>query len=614
MSNYTTNQYNDNDKNTPWFKIMSLIPEKARVLDIGCSSGNLGATLRAEKGCEVIGLDLDAEDVKKAAKRLSAAYIRNAEYDDLSDLGTFDCVIFADVIEHLKDPVSTLEKIKKLLNKSGAVIFSIPNMAHMGTRLMLLEGRFVYGETGLLDKTHLHYYDREEVQRVFNDSGFEIQHFDWVERYLPEKVVAHQLENMGLTPSNKFFKKNREVESVAYEFVGRSVPSSNKPKKSQLPFSSPNVDVVEKQIENAVAIQKIHFARERAVLDKEIDELLHQEARFISSLSWRVTAPLRLINGYVWYARQKTRVFIHGVKRDPRSRPSKYGEVKEAQTQYAINTKTLGAISRDKNVKSAIIIHLYYTDAWPLLKKKISKLDDDLAFDLFVTLPAPNKEFTKTIAKDYPNAYILEVPNRGRDVLPFLEVARGIREKGYEYLLKLHSKKSVHREDGNEWFNDILDALLPANSYVAGSLAKALKSKNTGVVGPAGQYVSLRVNYDSNSFFLFKVIREVFNADKATEIGQKRADYGFFAGTMFWARFDALKDVLDEDLSVMAFEHEDKQIDGTIAHGLERAFCVVPEVNGKDMYEIGSEKVQLLEYSTENIPEWSDLYVKPKQG
>lgn len=143
MSNYTDVAYTG-DKNTTWFKMFNNIPEKSRVLDIGCSSGNFGEELQKSKGCEVIGVDLDKDDVKRAAKLLKAAHVMNIETDDFSKLGKFDRVIFADVLEHLVDPVASLQKVKKLLKPGGQVLFSIPNMAHMGTRLMLLTGKFGY--------------------------------------------------------------------------------------------------------------------------------------------------------------------------------------------------------------------------------------------------------------------------------------------------------------------------------------------------------------------------------------------------------------------------------------------------------------------------------------
>ena len=246
MSNYTNFQYGD-DKNKPWYKIIGQISANTRVLDIGCSSGSLGELLKKEKGCQVVGVDLDKDDIEIAKKKLDQAFVLNIESDELGILGTFDFVIFADVIEHLVDPVGVLKRVKTLLNSKGSVLFSIPNMAHMSTRLMLLKGRFKYGEIGLLDKTHIHFYDKEEIERVFNSAGYGIEVFDWVERYLPEDLVAQQLQELGLTGSKDFFDMNKSIEALAYEYVGKAVPGGKVIQK-QLDFISPYATETEERV------------------------------------------------------------------------------------------------------------------------------------------------------------------------------------------------------------------------------------------------------------------------------------------------------------------------------------------------------------------------------
>src|SRR5216117_3169677 len=114
MSNYTDVSYTG-DKNTTWFKMFNNIPERSCVLDVGCSSGNFGEVLIKGKSCEVVGVDLDKEDVNRAKKLLKDAYVMNIESDDFSKLGKFDRIIFADVLEHLQNPVASLMKVKKLL-------------------------------------------------------------------------------------------------------------------------------------------------------------------------------------------------------------------------------------------------------------------------------------------------------------------------------------------------------------------------------------------------------------------------------------------------------------------------------------------------------------------
>lgn len=208
MSNYTANSY-VSDPNTPWFKIIQNIKPDSTILDVGCSGGNLGQAIKQGRaGTKVVGIEIDKDDAKRAEKLLDAVYVVNLEHEPVPDLlqeQRFDYVIFCDVIEHLVRPVETLKKVKKLLKPNGKVLFSIPNMAHMSVRLMVLAGHFEYGETGLLDKTHLHYYDQAEIYRIFAEAGYDIDVFDWISRDYPEELLESKLDNLGLKPTKKFF-------------------------------------------------------------------------------------------------------------------------------------------------------------------------------------------------------------------------------------------------------------------------------------------------------------------------------------------------------------------------------------------------------------------------
>lgn len=235
MSNYTKNAYAE-DENTPWYKIISFIDKDSSVLDIGCSSGNLGNVIKQKTGSSVVGVEIDVADAKRAQKVLDQVFTVNLETelipDGLRDQ-RFDYIILCDVIEHFVYPVETLVKVRSLLKPNGKLLYSIPNMAHMSVRLMLLGGKFTYGETGLLDKTHLHFYDKEEVQRVFADAGYHIDTFDWVSRDYPTELLASELAKLGLTASGTFMKEKNTIEAGAYQFVGAasiaSAPSIAKP-------------------------------------------------------------------------------------------------------------------------------------------------------------------------------------------------------------------------------------------------------------------------------------------------------------------------------------------------------------------------------------------------
>jgi len=229
MSNYTNNLFDPTDKNNSWSLLYQYVPEGSRVLDIGCSSGNFGHVLINEKKCEVVGMDIDKDDVSRAKKVLTQAFVRNIERDSVSDLGMFDVIIFADVLEHLLDPIAALEKVKPLLKPKGRVVFSIPNMAHASVRIMLLKGFFEYTPIGVLDRTHLHYYDEVEVKHVFAEAKMKIAEISPTTLTYPRSKVSEELYNMGLGVLNDtFYERLNETKAYVWQFVGYATPSKTK--------------------------------------------------------------------------------------------------------------------------------------------------------------------------------------------------------------------------------------------------------------------------------------------------------------------------------------------------------------------------------------------------
>lgn len=300
MSNYSDSAFDDSNQNTSWYKIFNLIPQDSKVLDVGCSSGHFGQVLIERKNCTVDGIEIDNDDAVRAREHLRNVFVLDIERDGLSDLDTdYDVIYFGDVIEHLVQPAKALAKIKNLLKPTGTLVFSVPNMAHVAVRLALLEGKFEYSETGLLDKTHLHYYDREELERVLHEAGFELVGLDYVRKDYPRELITNKLEKIGLTGSDAFFERMSAVEASAFQWVGQAKPALKTTPVRRLQFGP--VDDFQNYLNDIKTGHQVEVER----LERQRQELEQELQRLNKVIEWSRKHPMRHISRQV----------AHGIKK-----------------------------------------------------------------------------------------------------------------------------------------------------------------------------------------------------------------------------------------------------------------------------------------------------------
>ena len=133
-------------------KLLAAVGAGNRVLDVGCSSGYLARPL-SERRNTIVGLELDP--------------------------GSFDVVLCGDVVEHLRDPVAALARLRPLLRPGGRLVVSTPNIANWAVRLSLLGGRWRYTERGILDRTHTHLFTRATLREALERAGYEAVRIDF---------------------------------------------------------------------------------------------------------------------------------------------------------------------------------------------------------------------------------------------------------------------------------------------------------------------------------------------------------------------------------------------------------------------------------------------------
>lgn len=160
-------------------EIGPLLPETAeRVLEIGCGAGATMGWLRGIRDVKyAAGIELIAEAAREALSNFDDVLVGDVEAKiaDLPSLG-FDLVLALDVLEHLVDPWKVVGLCADTLRPGGVMIVSIPNIAHYSVAFPLLfRGRWRYRGEGLLDITHLRFFDAHSVIALMMGPGFTVQ-------------------------------------------------------------------------------------------------------------------------------------------------------------------------------------------------------------------------------------------------------------------------------------------------------------------------------------------------------------------------------------------------------------------------------------------------------
>ena len=247
---------------------------------------------------------------------------------------------------------------------------------------------------------------------------------------------------------------------------------------------------------------------------------------------------------------------------------------------------------------TAAVVHLHYPEVWPALADRLELLGDDV--DVYVTMTDAAWAERGAVLARCPRARVIRTPNVGRDVLPFIRVAAGLRRAGYTAVLKLHGKRSVHADDGAEFLDACLTELLPSPAGAA-ECRRLVASGEVAVVGPESRLYPLAIHVWWN----IDDLRWFFRRARPDAVGRldSPSELSFFAGTMFWARLDAIADCLD--VPTRRFAVENAQVDGTMAHALERLFGIVPEVDGEAIGVSGPAGQRRVAHDEFRWPEWA---------
>lgn len=158
-------------------EMLAYLPKDAKkVIDVGCGSGAFAHTIKQRNNAEVWGIELMEEEGKTATNFLDRVFIGLVEdfIDELPD-NYFDVMYFNDVLEHLVDPYTVLQKMKNKLAPGGVVISSIPNIRYHGAfKMYLFNKEWKYQDFGIMDFTHMRFFTGKSILRMYDQAGFNV--------------------------------------------------------------------------------------------------------------------------------------------------------------------------------------------------------------------------------------------------------------------------------------------------------------------------------------------------------------------------------------------------------------------------------------------------------
>jgi len=172
-------------------EMLPFVPAQSRfVLEVGCGSGEFAGLLKARlPGATVWGIEPSRDAAALAAGKIDRV-VHGSFESGMPELAgqRFDCVVFNDVLEHLVDPEDVLRKCRAYLAEGGVIVASIPNILYFyEITKILLEEDWEYCEHGILDKTHLRFFTRKSIVRMFQSAGYRVEQIDGINAFAGKK-------------------------------------------------------------------------------------------------------------------------------------------------------------------------------------------------------------------------------------------------------------------------------------------------------------------------------------------------------------------------------------------------------------------------------------------
>jgi len=208
--------------------LLACIPPDAKVvLEIGCGAGAMGAQYKqSNPNCRYVGLEINQQAAEVAAKRLNTVGMGDVEKTDISQLrltlDSIDCLVYGDVLEHLRDPWAVLRQHTRYLREGGQVVACISNIQNWSILAGLLQGKWEYSQEGLLDNTHMRFFTLDSIKAMFADAGLQIVDVKIRGKKSEQMNNLQELLRPAVTALGADYEKF-VLQSQAFQYVLRAV-------------------------------------------------------------------------------------------------------------------------------------------------------------------------------------------------------------------------------------------------------------------------------------------------------------------------------------------------------------------------------------------------------
>ena len=204
--------------------VFNEIKNNSKVLDIGCDNAYMSIELKNKKNCYVAGIN---KEDNKNAKKLDDFKICDLNNQNIPyKINKFDYLIMSDIIEHLSDPELFMNNLYNSIKKIDTIlIITTPNIANIFIRIMLLFGRFNYGKSGILDKTHTRLFTLHSIKKLLQESNFYIIKDQGIPAPFPLIINNEFISNLLININKLFINISKKLFSFQFMLVCKINPS-----------------------------------------------------------------------------------------------------------------------------------------------------------------------------------------------------------------------------------------------------------------------------------------------------------------------------------------------------------------------------------------------------